>query len=308
MDRTAASSALIAVGHLARIALAAVFLLSVTTKGADPASFAEQIGDYRVTPASWGTWQAWLFLVVEAVLGIALLVNFRPRVVLPAAFGLLGFFAIVVAIAIGRGYTGSCGCFGGAVYRTPRDTIVEDLAFMGLAILAFFGMRARDGWRRRGRRAWQRAAVGAGLVAGLAVPLVGPRVAPPGFATAGVVGKPFDHVVVQDYEGSIEHGRVVVVLLSPTERDPVILTAADTLSRDESLPPVIGVVEGSNEDMVRFLFEAAPSFDGLGHAPRTQLRRFYRTLPVVFLLSDGVIAGAWHGTVPPPAEVRGVIG
>jgi len=293
---------LIAAGHIARLALAAVFLVSAITKSADPALFAEQIAEYDITPASWSGWQAFLFLFLELVLGVALLVNYRPRLTLPVAIALLGFFAVVVAIAMARGYTGSCGCFGGAVYRTPRDTILEDLAFMGLGVLGFFAMRAREGFRWRGTRAWQRGAAAGSCALGLLAPMIGPRVAPPGFATAGVRGQPFDHVVVQDYDGSIEHGEVIIVLLAPSTSASVV-QAANTLAEAEGTPPVVGIVEGSNEDMVRFLFEAGPAFDGLGHAPRSQLRRFYRTLPVVFALEDGIIESAWYGKIPAPQEL-----
>lgn len=81
------------------------------------------------------------------------------------------------------------------------------------------------------------------------------------------------------------------------------MESIDALAGTEGVPPVIGAFQGDNRSMVAFLFEHAPAFEGVGHAPRAALRRFYRRLPVVLALDSGVIRAAWHETIPASAEV-----
>jgi len=297
--------ALVLVGHLCRFGLAAVFILAVATKIFDPLAFAETIIAYDVTPASWAAWQAPFFLMIESALAAALLANFRPRLTLAATAFLLVFFIVVIAIAVSKGFTGGCGCFGGAATRTPQDTMIEDGLFLLATGVAYLGMRAGDGFRWRGRQPWQMAAVALGLMLGLLVPLAGPHLPMPAWATPSHVGGHLSHVVIQEYDGKIDHGEHVFALLRPGDDASVAaIEPLNALVGEEGVPPVVGVFEGTNEEMVTFLFEHGPAFDGMGHSSRTQLRPYYRRLPVVLGVRDGEIVGAWHETVPSVDEVR----
>lgn len=299
------TQALVLVGHLCRLGLAAVFLLAVATKIFDPLAFAETIIAYDVTPASWAAWQAPFFLMVETALAAALLANFRPRLTLPATALLLAFFIVVIGIAVSKGFTGGCGCFGGGATRTPQDTMIEDGLFILIAGVAYLGMRARDGFRWRGRQPWQMAAVPLGLMLGLLVPLAGPHLPMPAWATPSHVGGHLSHVVIQEYDGKIEDGEHVFALLRPGDEGSLAaIEPLNALVGEEGVPPVVGVFEGTNEEMITFLFEHGPAFDGIGHSSRTQLRPYYRRLPVVLGVRDGEIVGAWHEVVPSVDEVR----
>lgn len=304
-ERSTLSTTLILVGHLCRLGLAGVFLLAVATKIFDPGSFVETIAAYGVTPAGWAAWQAPFFLMVETALGLALLVNVRPRLTLIGTGLLLAFFIVVIAIAVSRGFTGGCGCFGGAGTRTPQDTMIEDVLFLLAVGVAYLGMRARNGFRWRGRHPWQMAAVALGLMLGLLLPLVGPQLPMPAWSTPSHAGGHLSHVVIQEYDGKIDEGNHLFAILRPGHEGSV--AAVDPLNAlvgEEGVPSVVGVFEGTNEEMIEFLFEHGPAFDGLGHSSRTQLRPYYRRLPVVLGVRDGVIVGAWHESVPSVEEVR----
>ncbi len=297
--------AVVWIGHLARLALALVYLAAVATKSVDVSYFAEQIAEYGVTPAAWAVWQAPLLLALELVIGVALVVNFRPRLTVPAAAALMLVFIGAISIAWSRGYTGGCGCFGGAVYRTPAATLLEDVLFLGLAGLAYLGaIRRERGSTRHGGHRWQAVAVLLAVVLGLSAPRVAPAIAPPGWATAGVTGGRFDHVVVEEVDARIDHGDLVLALLDPAGDESIAaLGPVGDLVGLDGVPPVVGVFQGTNEDMVGVLFEHAPAFDHMGHASRSQLRRFYRELPVVLALRDGEILAAWHDTIPSAEDI-----
>lgn len=307
-DRAGASSlpgsALILLGHAARFILAAVFLFAAVTKIFDPAQFAEIIRGYELTPASWATWQAPFFIVIEIALAAALIVNYRPRLTLPATIGLLTFFIVVIAIAMSRGYDGSCGCFGSASSRTPLDTIVEDIGFIALAVIAWLAFARKPG---HGRAAWQLTATMLGIGIALFGVIIGPTLPLPPFATNSKPGAPFDHIVIEEYPGRPDEGRKVFALMNPTaDRSIDAVPALNALAAAPDVPEVVGVFEGDNRDMVTFLFDFGPEFDAMGHAPRAAVRPYYRRLPVVLAVENGIIRGAWHEKVPSPAEVSAV--
>lgn len=299
-----ARSLLVLVAHLARVALGLVFLVAAVTKAPHPTLFAEQIAEYGITPEAWSHWQAPLFIVLELSLGIALIVNWRPKVSISTAIGLMIFFMAVISVAMSKGYDGSCGCFGGASSRGPVDALVEDSLFLAAGLLAWIGMRMDDGFARRGRSRWQLALAFAGVAMGGVAYAVGPRLPLAELATAGRPGAPFDHIVVEELGIDLERGDRLVAILDPAQEASI--QAVSPLDELVGVgPPVIGVFEGDNEQMVGFMFEHAPAFDGMGHAPHIATRRFYRRLPVVLALRDGVIIDAWHERVPSADEVRG---
>ena len=48
----------------------------------------------------------------EIWLGLALVVGFRTKIIAALLAGLVSLFIIVIAVALFRGTTGDCGCFG----------------------------------------------------------------------------------------------------------------------------------------------------------------------------------------------------
>jgi hypothetical protein len=134
--------------------------------------------------------------------------------------------------------------------------------------------------------------------------IIGPSLPLPAFATNSKAGASFNHIVVEEYDGKIDEGRKVFALLSPTaDRSIAAVPALNVLSAHPDTPEVVGVFEGDNEAMITFLFEQGPEFDGMGHAPRAAVRPYYRRLPVVLAVENGIIVDAWHESIPAPAEV-----
>jgi len=300
--KTNARSLFVLIAHLARIALGAVYLLAAATKAPHPTLFAEQIAEYGITPEAWSIWQAPLFIVLEFALGAALIANFRPRLTIPFGTALMVFFIGVLTVAMANGYDGSCGCFGGASTRGPVDALLEDVVFLAAGVVAWLGMRLDGGFARRGRSRWQAAVAVLGLALGIAAYVVGPRLPLAKLATAGRAGAAFDHIIVEELDMDLTRGEYLVAILDPAAEASVEAVQPLNALVGEG-PPVVGVFEGDNEQMVSFLFEHYPAFDGMGHAPHVATRRFYRRLPVVLALRDGIIEEAWHERVPDTDEV-----
>jgi uncharacterized membrane protein YphA (DoxX/SURF4 family) len=97
---------------LSRIIVALIFLLSAGFKLSDYKAFVRSVGAYRLTnPARWTSALSASIIVVEGIVGAALLSGWQWRRVAAAAVGLLCVFSWVVAAALLRGLTNiKCGC------------------------------------------------------------------------------------------------------------------------------------------------------------------------------------------------------
>lgn len=120
------------IGTAAAVVLGLVFLVAAIPKALDPAAFAEQIrfeGLDFILPAGF---LAWLVIVVEACLGVALVLNLRRRSVLVPTGLLVAFFVFLTARAYLRWMSGdlgngsACGCFGNLVERSPAEAFWQD--------------------------------------------------------------------------------------------------------------------------------------------------------------------------------------
>lgn len=126
------------IGTLARIGLAAVWLISGGLKIADPEQTYVAIQAYDVLPAGIVGAIAAALPFVEIALGILLLAGLGTRLVAAASLVLLAAFIAGVTQAWARGLSIDCGCFGGggavssAETRYPQE-IARDLGFVLLA-------------------------------------------------------------------------------------------------------------------------------------------------------------------------------
>ncbi|MGH3520625.1 MAG: MauE/DoxX family redox-associated membrane protein [Haloechinothrix sp.] len=143
-----------AIGTLARLGLAAVWLVSGWLKLADPGQTYLAVRDYEVLPPGVVGVVATVVPLLELVLGLALLAGLRTRLVAACSAALLMVFIAGVAQAWARGLSIDCGCFGGGGQVPPDQTrypqdIAVDLAFLLLAGWLLVRPHTRwsaDGW------------------------------------------------------------------------------------------------------------------------------------------------------------------
>lgn len=119
------------------LALAALHLLTAGAKLLDLPGFAAVLGDYRIAPAALLLPLAVAVVVLEAAIGIGLLLPKLRRPAALAAAALAGLYAIVLTVTLWRGISlGNCGCFGVYLARPLSPfTPLEDVALLLLALL-----------------------------------------------------------------------------------------------------------------------------------------------------------------------------
>lgn len=126
------------VGTLARLGLAAVWLISGTLKAVDPDQTYVAVRAYDVLPPAGVEIVAALLPWVELALGLLLLAGVGLRIVAAMSAGLLLVFVAGVAQAWARGLSIDCGCFGGGGVVEPGETayvqeLLRDAGFLLMA-------------------------------------------------------------------------------------------------------------------------------------------------------------------------------
>jgi uncharacterized membrane protein YphA (DoxX/SURF4 family) len=130
------------VGTLARLGLAAVWLISGVLKAVDPDQTYIAVRAYDVLPTAGVEVVAALLPWVELAFGVLLLVGVGTRVVAALSAALLLVFIAGVAQAWARGLSIDCGCFGGGGQVDPGETayvqeLLRDGGFLLLAAWLF---------------------------------------------------------------------------------------------------------------------------------------------------------------------------
>ncbi|MCU0451523.1 MAG: DoxX family protein [Bernardetiaceae bacterium] len=84
--------------------------------------------------------------VLEVVLGVALLVGYRPKFTLWSLLGLIVFFTFLTFYSAFYNKVTDCGCFGDAIKLTPWQSFYKDVALLVL-IGALWWQRNQLNWR-----------------------------------------------------------------------------------------------------------------------------------------------------------------
>lgn len=287
------------VAHLARLSLGAVFVAAGVLKSLDVAEFARQTAEYGVIGPQAAAILAPLLIAFETTLGVALLLGFRPRLAAGLTGALLVAFISLEAWGISQGRTEACGCFGAYVKRTPQQVIYEDLAFLGLALIAIFGI----GTWRASRRTLAAASTAGASVLMLAFAVASPRLPIDSLVTSLRTGKSAADLGIASRLPEEGPGGTLVAILDVT--DPVSKEAAASLNAvAEAGGPVkvVALTPSSEQEQAAFLWEASPAFEVVT-ADRGLLKPLYRRLPVYFLVRAGKVERIFSGPRPPAPDL-----
>lgn len=126
------------IGTVARLGLAAVWLVSGVLKAIDPDATYVAVRAYDVLPKAGVAVVATALPWLEIVLGLLLLAGVAVRTVAVASAALLLVFVAGVTQAWARGLSIDCGCFGGGGAVEPGQTaygreLLRDAAFLLMA-------------------------------------------------------------------------------------------------------------------------------------------------------------------------------
>ncbi|MEP7108812.1 MAG: BT_3928 family protein [Ferruginibacter sp.] len=133
--------------QISRILVGSLFIFSGLVKAIDPLGLGYKMQEFFEVWASDGylpglmnylhgqsLWFSIMMIVLEIVLGVALLIGWKKNMVLILLLLLTLFFTFLTSFVLFTGKIRACGCFGDCIPLTPVQTFVKDIILSLLII------------------------------------------------------------------------------------------------------------------------------------------------------------------------------
>jgi uncharacterized membrane protein YphA (DoxX/SURF4 family) len=282
-----------------RAALGLIFLVAASLKAIDPAGFAAQIEAYGWLPGDWIHQAAIFFIVIEFLLGAALVVDVLPRLASAGMGTLLVLFLVVLTEAWYNGKTVDCGCFGGQSGVGPGEGAIRDVGFLALLVPTLLW-----GARPTGAR-WRAGVVAATVVVGLGLTLAAPSLPLDGLLTKLSLGADLEALELDALVP--EQGAVFVALLDlEGESSRQVVPALNDLALDVMEADMLAFAAAGPEPRFLFGMEQGAGFpvEEIGSGTLGSLAR---KLPRFALLVDGKVVAVWNEQPPDAGSLRSVL-
>lgn len=288
-----------------------VFLVAGLTKIWEPALFFREAVPYAQVLVGYGAegivaTLALLLGPLECLVGLALLVDWKPRLILPVSAVMMTFFLMITARAWMRGTGESCGCFGSLVDRSPVEAMVENSLMLGLLIFSWWGLRRRS----VAPSAWSRRVVVVGGLVSLIV--LGFRYVPQRHLIAESdlqVGNDLKGLSLLDADIDLTQGAYLIELFSPKchycqEAVPKL----NAWAADPEVPTLIALSQYSKDNPAtkQFKVQFQPRFI-IATISAADFKRLTRSrgYPRLAYIADGVVVQVWERyAFPSLAELK----
>lgn len=133
---------------ISRLLVGVLFIFSGLIKLNDPLGFSYKLHDYFapdvlnlgfLDPVALPL--ALFIVILEVLLGVALLIGWRPRLTLNLLVLLIVFFTFLTFYSAYFNKVTDCGCFGDAIPLTPWESFTKDVILLVLILFLLFGKR-----------------------------------------------------------------------------------------------------------------------------------------------------------------------
>lgn len=133
---------------LSRILVGVLFIISGLIKLNDPLGFSYKLQEYFsadvlnipfLEPYALGI--SVFVVVFEVVLGVFLLIGYKPKFTVWSLLGMIVFFTFLTFYSAYFDKVKDCGCFGDALKLTPWESFTKDVVLLALILILFFGLK-----------------------------------------------------------------------------------------------------------------------------------------------------------------------
>ncbi|WP_442786905.1 BT_3928 family protein [Flavobacterium suncheonense] len=134
--------------HISRFIVGVLFIISGLIKLNDPTGFSFKLEEYfsegvlnmpALVPYALAI--ALFVVIFEVVLGVALLIGFKPKWTIWSLLLMIVFFTFLTFYSAYFNKVTDCGCFGDALKLTPWQSFYKDLALLVFILILFFGQK-----------------------------------------------------------------------------------------------------------------------------------------------------------------------
>lgn len=134
--------------HIARFTVGALFIFSGFIKLNDPLGFSYKLQEYFSAEvlgleflSPYALLIAIILVIVEILLGIALLLGHRKKIVLWLLIAMIGFFTFLTFYSAYFDKVTDCGCFGDAIPLVPWESFIKDVILLMLILFLLFNKK-----------------------------------------------------------------------------------------------------------------------------------------------------------------------
>lgn len=134
--------------HISRVLVGLLFIYSGFVKLVDPIGSQYKFEEYFSADVlnlefliPFALPFAILLIVSELVLGVMLLVGFKPKLTVWSLLGLNTVFLFLTWYSYTYNKVTDCGCFGDAIKLTPKETFYKNLIFMVFIAVLIIGLK-----------------------------------------------------------------------------------------------------------------------------------------------------------------------
>lgn len=132
----------------ARIFVGVLFIISGLIKLNDPVGFSFKLEEYFSQAVlhlpffePYALAISIIVVIVEVLLGVMLLVGFRPKFTVWSLLAMIMFFTFLTFYSAFFNKVTDCGCFGDAIKLTPWESFTKDVALLVLILILLKGLR-----------------------------------------------------------------------------------------------------------------------------------------------------------------------
>lgn len=131
-----------------RIFVGVLFIISGLIKLNDPVGFSFKLEEYFSQGVldlpflmSYALAISIFMVIVEVLLGVMLLLGFKPKFTLWSLLAMIVFFTFLTFYSAYFNKVTDCGCFGDAVKLTPWESFTKDIILLVLTVILLLGIK-----------------------------------------------------------------------------------------------------------------------------------------------------------------------
>lgn len=133
---------------ISRILVSALFIISGLIKLNDPLGFSYKLQEYFSQDVlnlpflePYALVISVLVVVFEVVLGVFLLIGYKPKFTVWSLLAMIVFFTFLTFYSAYFDKVKDCGCFGDALKLTPWESFTKDVVLLVLILILVFGLQ-----------------------------------------------------------------------------------------------------------------------------------------------------------------------
>lgn len=282
------------IAYLCTLFVGGALWFSAFVKAVDGKTFIRDLARYGLLPGQYLPPTAAMLTGVEAALGTALVFHLFPSWIVPGAIVVLVFLAGLTLWGEYARDLEDCGCYGGVVLLTPKQSVLLDAGYV-LLLAGALQWPSGGPWRAS---TWGLGAVALTFVAGAGAAWLS-RAEPLLDLSRLQSGRRWKQRWLPNHPEVTDAPHFLVFLSADCPYCKRWVPLLNVMNAQPDFPNVLGVMSLSEEEMRDFRREHLIRFP-IAQMDRVLFQRMVNAYPTAVLVEDGDVVDKWSGEFPEP--------